>query len=69
VHAICKLRVVAYLDALLLLLLPQVGGLGDVVTSLAKAHQASGTLVEVIMPKYDCANYRWAFERCFIVGF
>eukprot|EP00883_Tetradesmus_obliquus_P012784 jgi/Sobl393_1/5661/SZX62900.1 len=35
----------------------KVGGLGDVVTSLAKAHQASGTLVEVIMPKYDCANY------------
>lgn len=35
----------------------QVGGLGDVVTSLAKAHQATGTLVEVIMPKYDCANY------------
>jgi glycogen synthase len=48
---------------LLLLLLPQfcqVGGLGDVVTSLAKAHQASGTLVEIIMPKYDCANYRYA---------
>jgi glycogen synthase len=45
---------------LLLLLRPQVGGLGDVVTSLAKAHQATGTLVEVIMPKYDCANYRWA---------
>lgn len=36
---------------------PQVGGLGDVVTSLAKAHQATGTLVEIIMPKYDCANY------------
>lgn len=35
----------------------QVGGLGDVVTSLAKAHQATGTLVEVLMPKYDCANY------------
>jgi glycogen synthase len=35
----------------------QVGGLGDVVTSLAKAHQATGTLVEIVMPKYDCANY------------
>lgn len=33
------------------------GGLGDVVTSLAKAHQATGTLVEIVMPKYDCANY------------
>jgi hypothetical protein len=47
---------------LLLLLFAQVGGLGDVVTSLAKAHQATGTLVEVIMPKYDCANYRWASQ-------
>jgi len=36
----------------------QVGGLGDVVTSLAKAHQATGTLVEIVMPKYDCSNYR-----------
>ncbi len=27
------------------------------VTSLAKAHQATGTLVEIVMPKYDCANY------------
>jgi len=37
----------------------QVGGLGDVVTSLAKAHQSTGTLVEVVMPKYDCSNYRY----------
>lgn len=36
----------------------QVGGLGDVVTSLAKAHQASGTLCEIILPKYDVAAYR-----------
>lgn len=35
----------------------QVGGLADVVTSLAKAHQATGTLVEIVLPKYDCANY------------
>jgi glycogen synthase len=41
----------------LIFTLLQVGGLGDVVTSLAKAHQATGTLVEVVMPKYDCANY------------
>ena len=38
-------------------LLPaQVGGLADVVTSLAKAHQATGTLTEIILPKYDCIN-------------
>eukprot|EP00775_Hariotina_reticulata_P010075 gene10075-10230_t len=36
----------------------KVGGLADVVTSLAKAHQSTGTLVEVVMPKYDCSNYR-----------
>ncbi|GFR45954.1 hypothetical protein Agub_g7421, partial [Astrephomene gubernaculifera] len=35
----------------------KVGGLADVVTSLAKAHQASGLLTEVILPKYDCINY------------
>jgi hypothetical protein len=29
-----------------------------VVSSLAKAHQASGgPLVEVILPKYDCIDY------------
>lgn len=36
---------------------PQVGGLADVVSSLAKAHQASGLLTEVILPKYDCIQY------------
>ena len=35
----------------------QAGGLADVVMSLAKAHQASGSLVEVILPKYDCIHY------------
>ncbi|KAF8066248.1 SS4 [Scenedesmus sp. PABB004] len=35
----------------------KVGGLGDVVTSLAKAHQASGAVIEVVMPKYDNADY------------
>ena len=35
----------------------QVGGLADVVTSLAKAHQATGTLAEIVLPKYDCINY------------
>ena len=32
----------------------KVGGLADVVTSLAKAHQSTGTLAEIILPKYDC---------------
>ncbi|GBF88551.1 starch synthase, chloroplastic-like protein [Raphidocelis subcapitata] len=35
----------------------KVGGLGDVVTGLAKAHQQSGILSEVILPKYDCIAY------------
>jgi glycogen synthase len=32
----------------------QVGGLGDVVTSLSRAVQDLGHKVEVILPKYDC---------------
>ncbi|GLI64546.1 hypothetical protein VaNZ11_007864 [Volvox africanus] len=35
----------------------KVGGLADVVSSLAKAHQSSGLLTEVILPKYDCIQY------------
>lgn len=35
----------------------QVGGLADVVTSLAKAHQSIGTLAEIVLPKYDCIKY------------
>ncbi|KAG1680584.1 hypothetical protein FOA52_015032 [Chlamydomonas sp. UWO 241] len=35
----------------------KVGGLADVVTSLAKAHQATGTLAEILLPKYDCIEY------------
>ncbi|KAG2487464.1 hypothetical protein HYH03_013886 [Edaphochlamys debaryana] len=35
----------------------KVGGLADVVASLAKAHQATGLLTEVILPKYDCIHY------------
>ncbi|EFJ43179.1 hypothetical protein VOLCADRAFT_106932 [Volvox carteri f. nagariensis] len=35
----------------------KVGGLADVVSSLAKAHQMSGLLTEVILPKYDCIQY------------
>lgn len=37
--------------------LAKVGGLADVVVSLAKAHQASGTLAEIVLPKYDCIRY------------
>ena len=37
-------------------MLSQVGGLGDVVTSLSRAIQDLGHKVEVIIPKYDCLN-------------
>jgi glycogen synthase len=36
--------------------LSQVGGLGDVVTSLSRAIQDLGHKVEVIIPKYDCLD-------------
>lgn len=36
----------------------QVGGLGDVVTGLSKALQKKGHLVEIVLPKYDCARYQ-----------
>lgn len=35
----------------------KVGGMGDVVTALARAVQDEGHKVEVIVPKYDCINY------------
>eukprot|EP00898_Chlorokybus_atmophyticus_P003449 jgi/Chlat1/4104/Chrsp26S04135 len=35
----------------------KVGGLGDVVTGLGRAHQKKGHMVEVILPKYDCMDY------------
>ncbi|KAI8473263.1 MAG: hypothetical protein J3K34DRAFT_519107 [Monoraphidium minutum] len=35
----------------------KVGGLGDVVAGLAKAHQQSGILCEIILPKYDVCDY------------
>lgn len=38
------------------ILVVQVGGLGDVVTSLSRALQDHGHSVEIILPKYDCMN-------------
>ena len=35
----------------------KVGGLADVVTALARAHQADGALAEVVIPKYACLDY------------
>lgn len=34
----------------------QVGGLGDVVTSLSRAIQDLNHNVDIILPKYDCMN-------------
>jgi starch synthase len=43
----------------------KVGGLADVVTALARAHQAAGVLAEVILPKYGCMDYSRLDElRC-----
>ena len=36
----------------------QVGGMGDVVTALARAVQDEGHQVTCIVPKYDCMNYK-----------
>ena len=35
----------------------KVGGLGDVVTSIGRAVQDMGNIVEVVLPKYDTINY------------
>ena len=43
----------------------KVGGMGDVVTALARAVKDEGNEVEVIIPKYDCIHYnqvRWQGE-------
>ncbi len=40
----------------------QVGGMGDVVTALARAVQEEGHDVQVVLPKYDVINYN---EVCF----
>jgi len=34
----------------------QVGGLGDVVTSLSRAIQDLNHNVDIVLPKYDCLN-------------
>lgn len=34
----------------------QVGGLGDVVTSLSRAVQDMNHTVDIVLPKYDCMN-------------
>ena len=41
----------------------QVGGMGDVVTALARAVQEEGHDVSVILPKYDVINYAEARRR------
>ena len=45
----------------------QVGGMGDVVTALGRAVLEEGHRVEVILPKFDCINYKevgtWADAR------
>ena len=42
----------------------QVGGLGDVVTSLSRAVQELNHNVDIIFPKYDCIKYN--FVRLYI---
>ncbi|CAM6097771.1 unnamed protein product [Calypogeia fissa] len=37
----------------------KVGGLGDVVTSLSRAIEEQGHCAHVVLPKYDCMNYRF----------
>ena len=43
--------------------LRKVGGMGDVVTALARAVQEEGHDVEVLLPKYDIINYAQARFR------
>jgi glycogen synthase len=45
-------------------MLLQVGGLGDVVTSLSRAVQDLGHNVEVILPKHDCLNLSNVSLKC-----
>ena len=47
----------------------KVGGLGDVVTSLARACQEEGHKVEVVLPKYDTLDYTSIQDFTEITGF
>ncbi|MEW5300883.1 MAG: hypothetical protein WDW36_003779 [Sanguina aurantia] len=47
VHISCEMAPIA-----------KVGGMGDVVTALGRAVQEEGHRVEVMLPKYDCINYK-----------
>ena len=44
----------------------QVGGMGDVVTALARAVQDEGHQVTCILPKYDCLNYKEVSAQLFL---
>ncbi len=41
----------------------KVGGMGDVVTALGRAVQEEGHQVEVVLPKYDCIDYKQVSSR------
>lgn len=43
----------------------QVGGLGDVVTSLSRAVQDLNHKVDIILPKYDCLKLGNVSFNCF----
>lgn len=46
-----------YMKIIIYMLYKQVGGLGDVVTSLSRAVQDLNQHVDIILPKYDCLNF------------
>lgn len=63
VHISCEMAPIA-----------KVGGMGDVVTALGRAVQEEGHRVEVMLPKYDCINYKEVGVRvrvrfCFVFLF
>ena len=45
----------------------KVGGLGDVVSGLAREVELRGNAVEIILPKYDCMRYDqvWGMQVCY----
>lgn len=52
----CKIRVLIFICISLFYYAIQVGGLGDVVTSLSRAIQDLNHNVDIVLPKYDCLN-------------